>query len=234
MILMYDAKLRDNLPRVEERIAGALARAGRSDTVKLVAVTKTHPPEAVRAALAAGLHAIGENRVQELDLKVAAVGRAAAEWHLIGHLQRNKVRRALALFDEIESIDSHRLAVELSAEAERLGRNVDGLVEVNVSGEASKSGFAPEETVEAVAALVTLPRLRIHGLMTIGPLTDDRTAIRRSFVRMRELQEACTKQVAGFDPKWLSMGMSGDFEMAIEEGSNLVRLGTVLFGERLT
>ena len=234
MILMYDAKLRDNLPRVEERIAGALARAGRSDPVKLVAVTKTHPPEAVRAALAAGLRAIGENRVQELDQKVTAIGRDAAEWHLIGHLQRNKVRRALALFDEIESIDSQRLALELSAEAERAGRDVHGLVEVNVSGEATKSGFAPEETVDAVAAIVALPRLRVHGLMTIGPLTDDRMAICRSFVRMRELQQQCARDVAGFDARWLSMGMSGDFEMAIEEGSNLVRLGTVLFGERLT
>ncbi len=234
MILMYDAKLRDNLPRVEERIAAALVRAGRSDEVKLVAVTKTHPPEAVRAALAAGLRAIGENRVQELDQKVAAVGRDAAEWHLIGHLQRNKVRRALALFDEIESIDSHRLAVELSGEAERAGREVHGLVEVNVSGEASKSGFAPEETLDAVAAIVALPRLRIHGLMTIGPLTDDRAAIRRSFVHMRELHQQCARDIPGFDARWLSMGMSGDFEMAIEEGSNLVRLGTVLFGERLT
>lgn len=231
---MYDAKLRDNLPRVEERIAAALARAGRSDSVKLVAVTKTHPPEAVRAALAAGLGAIGENRVQELDQKVAAVGRAAAEWHLIGHLQRNKVRRALALFDEIESIDSQRLAVELSSEAERAGLDVHGLVEVNVSGEASKSGFAPEETLDAVAAIVALPRLRIHGLMTIGPLTDDRAVLGRSFARMRELYQQCARGVPGFDARWLSMGMSGDFEMAVEEGSNLVRLGTVLFGERLT
>lgn len=230
---MYNAKLRDNLPRVEERIAGALSRAGRSDAVKLVAVTKTHPPDAVAAALAAGLHAIGENRVQELDQKVAAIGRQAAEWHLIGHLQRNKVRRALALFDVIESIDSHRLALELSAEAERAGQDVEGLVEVNVSGEASKSGFSPDETVEAVASIAALPRIHIRGLMTIGPLTDDHAAIRRSFVRMRELQQMCAG-VAGFEARWLSMGMSGDFETAIEEGSNLVRLGTVLFGERLT
>ncbi len=231
---MYDAKLRDNLPRVEERIAGALARSDRSAEVKLVAVTKTHPPEAVRAALAVGLHAIGENRVQELDLKVAEVGRDAAEWHLIGHLQRNKVRRALALFDVIESIDSHRLAVELSAEAEKAGREVEGLVEINVSGEPSKSGFSPDEALDAVAAVAALPRLRLHGLMTIGPLTDDRVAIRRSFAHMRELFQACARDVPGFDARWLSMGMSGDFEIAIEEWSNLVRLGTVLFGERLT
>ncbi len=227
-------KLRENLPRVEERIAGALARVGRTDPVGIVAVTKTHPAEAVRAALAAGLHSIGENRVQELDRKVGEVGREAADWHLIGHLQRNKAKRALALFDLIESIDSHRLAVELSAEAERQARDVEGLVEINVSGEPTKSGFSPDEALDAVAAVVRLPRLHIRGLMTIGPLTDDRDAIRRSFVRMRELFQACAREVPGFDGRWLSMGMSGDFEAAVEEGSNLVRLGTVLFGERLT
>ncbi len=230
---MYSAKVRENLPRVEERIAGALARAGRSDPVGIVAVTKTHPAEAVHAALAAGLRSIGENRVQELDAKVAEVGRDAADWHLIGHLQRNKVRRALALFDLIESIDSYRLAVELSGEAERQGREVEGLVEINVSGEPTKSGFTPEEALDAVAAVAALPRLHVRGLMTIGPLTDDRDAIRRAFVRMRRLYQDA-RAVPGFDARWLSMGMSGDFEVAVEEGSNLVRLGTVLFGERLT
>ncbi len=231
---MYSVKLRENLPRVEERIAGALARVGRADAVGSVAVTKTHPAEAVRAALAAGLHSSGENRVQELDRKVGEVGREAADWHLIGHLQRNKVKRALALFDLIESIDSHRLALELSTEAERQAREVEGLVEINVSGEPTKSGFSPDEALDAVAAVVRLPRLHIRGLMTIGPLTDDRDAIRRSFVRMRELFQTCAREVPGFDGRWLSMGMSGDFEVAVEEGSNLVRLGTVLFGERLT
>ncbi len=230
---MYDAKLRENLPRVLERIAAAQERSGRTAPVTIVAVTKTHPADAVRAALAVGLRAIGENRVQELAQKVDEVGRSAAEWHLIGHLQRNKVRKALPLFDLIESVDSWRLAQELSAEAERVGRDVEALVEINVSGEASKSGFSPEEGLDAVAALAKLPRLRLRGLMTIGPLTDDRARIRASFVRMRELFEACAAQVTGFDARWLSMGMSGDFELAVEEGSNLVRLGTVLFGERL-
>ncbi len=230
---MYEAALRENLPRVQERIAAAQARSGRSGSVAIVAVTKTHPPDAVHAALAAGLHAIGENRVQELAAKVEAVGRDAAEWHLIGHLQRNKVRRALPLFDMIESLDSYRLAQELSAEAERAQREVQALVEVNISGEASKSGFTPEELLDATAAVTQLPRLHVHGLMTIGPLTDDRTAIRAAFVRMRDLFEACGRTVPGFAARWLSMGMSGDFEMAVEEGSNMVRLGTILFGERL-
>ncbi len=229
---MYDVALRENLPRVQERIAAAQARAGRSGPVTIVAVTKTHPADAVRAAVAAGLRAIGENRVQELAEKVEAVGRDAAEWHLIGHLQRNKVRRALPLFDLIESVDSYRLAQELSAEAERTGREVESLVEVNISGEESKTGFSPDELLDAVAAVAQLPRLRLRGLMTIGPLTDDRAAIRASFVRMRGLLEACAREVPGFDARWLSMGMSGDFEVAVEEGSNMVRLGTVLFGER--
>lgn len=231
---MYEAKLRENLPRVEERIAAARERSGRTQPVTVVAVTKTHPADAVRAALAVGLRSIGENRVQELEQKVGEVGRSAADWHLIGHLQRNKVRRALALFDLIESVDSHRLAQELSAEAERAGRDVDALVELNVSREPSKSGFSPDEAPDAVAAVCALPRLRVRGLMTIGPLTDDAAAIRASFVRMRNIFEACAREVAGFDARWLSMGMSGDFEVAVEEGSNLVRLGTVLFGERRT
>jgi len=230
---MYDATVRENLPRVQERIAAAQARSGRSAAVTIVAVTKTHPADAVRAALAVGLHAIGENRVQELVEKVEAAGRAAAEWHLIGHLQRNKVRRALPLFDLIESVDSYRLAQELSAEAERTGREVESLVEVNISGEESKSGFSPAELLDAVAAVAQLPRLHVRGLMTIGPLTDDRVAIRAAFVRMRGLFEACGRDVPGFEARWLSMGMSGDFEIAVEEGSTMVRLGTVLFGERL-
>lgn len=228
---MYEAMLRENLPRVRERIAAAQKRANRSGEVSIVAVTKTHPADAVRAALAAGLRSIGENRVQELEQKVEEVGRDAADWHLVGHLQRNKVRRALPLFDLVESIDSFRLAQELSAEAERAGRDVHGLVEVNVSGEASKTGFSPQEALDAVAAVAALPRLFVRGLMTIGPLTDDAAAIRASFIRMRELFDGC-REVPGFCAEWLSMGMSGDFEMAVEEGGNLVRLGTVLFGER--
>jgi pyridoxal phosphate enzyme (YggS family) len=231
---MYEARLRENLPRVEARIAAAQERSGRSAPVTLVAVTKTHPPAAVRAALAVGLRSIGENRVQELEAKVTEVGRDSADWHLIGHLQRNKVRRALALFDLIESVDSYPLAQELSAEAERAGREVEALVELNVSGEASKSGFSPDEGLDAVAAVAALPHLRVRGLMTIGPLTDDAAAIRAAFVRMRRLYDDCARDVPGFEARWLSMGMSGDFEVALEEGSTLIRLGTVLFGERLT
>lgn len=229
---MYGARLAESLPAVRERLARALERAGRRDEVTIVAVTKGHGAEAVEALLAAGLGRFGENRVQELEAKVAAVGRDRAEWHLIGHLQRNKVRRALPLFDLIHSIDSLRLAQELSREAERAGRAVTGLVQVNTSGEATKGGLPAEEVVEGVGRIVELPGLRIQGLMTMAPLTEDERVVRRTFAAARELFEACARQIPAFEARHLSMGMSNDFEAAVEEGSTMVRLGTVLLGER--
>ena len=229
---MERARLEQAWGRVAERIERALRRAGRRDEVAVVVVTKGHPPAAVEAALALGLRRCGESRVQELEEKVRAVGRERAEWHFIGHLQRNKVRRALPLFDLIQSIDSLRLAEELSREAVRAGREVKGLVQVNTSGEPTKGGFAPAETLDAVGRIVTLPGLRIQGLMTIAPLTEDEAVLRRTFRAARELFEACARAIAGFEPRHLSMGMSNDFEVAVEEGSTMLRLGTVLLGER--
>lgn len=229
---MGAARVRENLERVRERIEAARRRAGRTDDVGIVAVTKTHPAETVEAALAAGLHRIGENRVQELEAKVAEVGRERAEWHLIGHLQRNKVRRAVPLFDLIHSIDSLRLAESLSLEAERSGREIHGLVQVNVSGEASKYGFAGAEAVEAVAQVAALEGIRVRGLMTMAPFTDEGSTLRRTFSRARELFEECERSIPEFEAVHLSMGMSNDYEIAVEEGATLVRLGTVLFGER--
>ncbi|MEJ2217258.1 MAG: YggS family pyridoxal phosphate-dependent enzyme [Gemmatimonadota bacterium] len=230
---MYDARIRETLPRVRERIARALERAGRPDEVELVAVTKGHPLDAVRAAVAAGLGVLGENRVQELDEKVAAVGRTYAEWHLIGHLQRNKVRRSLALFDRIHSIDSLRLARTLSAEAGRTEREVRGYVQVNVSGEETKGGFEGAEVVDALGVIVELPWLHVDGLMTMAPLTDDAGTLHKTFGAARRLLEEAKRQfpVVGGG---LSMGMSNDFEIALEEGATILRLGTVLFGERRT
>lgn len=226
--------LRENLLRVEDRIRRAAERAGRSPDVEIVAVTKTHPPSLIEAVLETGVRRVGENRVQELESKVAAVGRDRAEWHLIGHLQRNKARLAITLFDLIHSIDSLRLAKTLSKEAVRAGIEVRGLVQVNTSGEESKYGLAAEEAVEAVAEIVELPGLRIQGLMTMAPFTDDEAVLRRTFGRTRELFEECAREVTGFEAQHLSMGMSNDFEIAVEEGSTMVRLGTVLFGERTT
>lgn len=226
------AIIRENLARIAERIERARERAGTAGDVSVVAVTKTHPAEVIEAALSAGLTRVGENRVQELEWKVEAVGRDRCEWHLIGHLQRNKVRQALPLFDLIHSIDSLRLAEAISREAIRADRVVEGLVQVNTSGEESKYGFSPVEAVEAVGAISEMPGVRITGLMTMAPFTDDEGVLRRTFAGARDLFERCAREVPAFEARHLSMGMSNDFELAIEEGSNMVRLGTVLFGER--
>lgn len=229
---MYAVRLSENLPRVQERIGRALERVGREAPVTIVAVTKGHPASAVIAAADAGLCDVGENRAQELEAKRSeADGRV--RWHLIGHLQRNKVRRVLPLFDMIHSVDSLRLAQELSKEAERADRDVDGLLQVNASGEATKGGLNVEDGVDAIGAITELPRLRIHGLMTMAPLTDDEAVLRSTFARTRTLFEACARVLPSFDAVHMSMGMSNDFEVAVEEGSTMVRLGTALFGERL-
>lgn len=229
---MYRVRLERNLPRVEERIERALVRSGRTDGVGIVAVTKGHPPTAAAAAVEVGLRRCGENRIQHLETMVEAIGRRGAEWHLIGHLQRNKVRRALELFDWIHSIDSVRLARELSREAERAELEVTGLVQVNTSGEATKGGIDAAEALDRIAEIVALPAIRIRGLMTMAPLTDEEAVLRRTFGTARELLERCARRVDGFDGHHLSMGMSNDFEIAVEEGSTLVRLGTILLGER--
>jgi pyridoxal phosphate enzyme (YggS family) len=230
---MYDERLRDALPRVEERIAAALLRSGRTDTVLLVAVTKGHPAAAVAAAWRAGIRAVGESRVQELALKRAAVAVPGLSWHLIGHLQRNKVRQALPLFDLIHAVDSLRLAQELSREVQRTGATVRALVQVNVSGEATKGGFVAEDALEGIAAVASLPGIAVAGLMTMAPLTDDEGVVRGTFRRTRELLERCLALDIALSGRELSMGMSSDYEVAIEEGSTMVRLGTVLFGERV-
>lgn len=232
---MYEVLLRDNLARVQETIELALQRAGRSDPVTMVGVTKGHPVEAVHAAIAVGLKRCGENRVAELDEKVETVGRFTVEWHLIGHLQRNKVKRALPLFDLIHSVDSVRLARDLSAEAVRAGVTVRGLVQVNVSGEETKGGFEATESlepaVEEIAQVAELPQLEICGLMTMAPYTAAEPVLHQTFARARDLYERCAG-LSGFRAEYLSMGMSNDYETAVVEGSNLVRLGTILFGER--
>lgn len=212
----------------------ALERSGRRDAVRIVAVTKGHPAAAVRAAAAAGLHDVGENRVQELDAKRTELesGDPGVQWHLIGHLQRNKARRAVQIFDRIHSIDSLRLAKELSAEAVRSGIEVRGLVQVNTSGEGSKGGFDADHAFDEIAEVAALPSLVCEGLMTMAPLTDDERTLRATFAGARALLERCTREGIALRGTELSMGMSGDFEIALEEGSTMLRLGTILFGER--
>lgn len=234
---MYDTRLKQNLPRVEDRIDAALERAGRRPAgVRLIAVTKGHGAAAVEAAWRAGITVVGENRVQELEEKRAllAASDVALEWHMVGHLQRNKVRRALPLFDCIHSVDSPRLARELSKEAVRAGIEVRALMQVNVSGEATKGGFDGPRALAGIAEAAALPALAVLGIMTMAPLTQDESVVRRTFTDTRELLERCMAERVPLHGHELSMGMSTDYELAIEEGSTMIRLGTTLFGERVS
>jgi PLP dependent protein len=229
---MDSSTLRRRVASVHDRLEAARARAGRTDPVTVVAVTKTHPVEVVRAARDAGLGDVGENRVQELEAKVAVVGREGLRWHLIGHLQRNKVRRAIPLFDLLHSLDSLRLAQELSREATALGVEVEALVQVNTSGEESKYGLDAAVALDAIGEMAELPGVRLVGTMTLAPFVDEERVLRATFAAARRLHEEASRQVPAFVARHLSMGMSNDYEVAVEEGSTLVRLGTVLFGER--
>lgn len=232
---MTRERLEARLAEVEERIARAAERGGRERAaVELLPVTKGHPVAAIEAVRAAGFVRIGENRVGEAESKQTELGgRAGLAWHMIGRLQRNKARRALAAFDEIESVDSLRLARTLDRIVEEEGHDPRVvLVQVNTSGEEAKAGFEGGDAVEGVRRVCALPGLRVAGLMTMAPYTDDEAVLRSTFRKVRELSRRCTDAVAGYEGRVLSMGMSNDFEIAIEEGSTRVRLGTVLLGAR--
>ncbi|MDH5760306.1 MAG: YggS family pyridoxal phosphate-dependent enzyme [Gemmatimonadota bacterium] len=230
---MYAERLARNLPRVRERIMRAAEASGRSASdVRLIAVTKGHPAEAVAAALGEGLADLGENRVEELAAKAAAVGPAeTVHWHMIGHLQRRQAGVAVRHADLIHSVDSLRLGDRLSRLAEGEGKRVAVLAQVNTSGEEAKSGFSSGEAVEAVHALAEMDRLEVRGLMTMAPFIDDDDVIRGAFRRLREIRDQAAKVVPALGRE-LSMGMTHDLEIAIEEGSTMVRIGTALFGER--
>src|SRR6202795_1759202 len=218
--------LRRNLAAVRERIERAAERAGRrADDVLLIGVSKTVPAERVRLGVEAGLLALGENRVQEAKEKIKVLGRPVPG-HLIGHLQTNKVKDALELFDVIHSLDRLELARELERRAGDRGRVVETLLEVNVAGEASKGGFAPDAVAPALEALGGLTHVHVRGLMAIPPIVERADDSRGWFQVLRRLAE-------GHGLKDLSMGMSADFEVAIEEGATMVRVGTAIFGRRI-
>jgi len=214
-----------NITEVRERIAHAAARAGRSpDEITIIAVTKYVDDSAIQQAVEAGIKHFGENRVQEAERKILRLPGSGLcpTWHMIGHLQRNKVQTALKIFDIIHSIDSVRLAQAISAQAERI---LPVLLQVNIAGEKTKGGFQRDELSEAVAEISRLPNLSLKGLMTIAPLVDDPEEVRPVFKELRELRDS-------FEMEHLSMGMSNDFEIAVEEGATMVRLGRIIFGER--
>ena len=224
--------LPDNLISIQQRISAACGRAGRDvNSVTLLAVSKTHPPETISAAAGLGLLVFGENKVQEAKAKIPLCpGRL--RWHFIGHLQSNKCRDAVELFEMIQGVDSLPLAQEINKRATDAAKTIPVLLEVNLAGEASKFGYPPERLLADLKEINSLPRIEVHGLMTVPPWSPDAESSRPHFRRLRELKTEC-EQLLGAPLPQLSMGMSGDFEVAIEEGATIVRIGTALFGPRV-
>ena len=224
--------VKENLQNVQTRIAAAAKKVGRDpSSVRLVCVTKGITVEQILEAVGAGVQEIGENRVQEAQAKQLAVGKNL-RWHLIGHLQRNKAKPAVSLFDWIHSVDSLELIELLNQQAAGLKNPVNLLLQVNVSGEMTKSGCRPEEAGKLEQVLLTAKNLQLHGLMTMAPYSENPESARPFFRRLRELRDSLEKELRLSLPE-LSMGMSGDFETAIEEGATMVRIGTAIFGERV-
>jgi len=225
--------LAENFNRINSRIEAACNRVDRPpSSVTLVAVSKNHPALSVDDALRLGVKIFGENRVQEAKAKIPACS-GRARWHLIGHLQSNKARDAVQFFDMVESVDSLHLAEELNRRAEQAAKHLPILLQANIAAEATKFGYPPEKLLEDLSALQQLSHLEIQGLMTIAPWTPDPERVRPVFRKLREIKEQCESRLGAPLPH-LSMGMSGDFEVAIEEGATLVRIGTALFGPRPT
>ncbi len=225
------SSIADNLEGVRAQIAQAAAKSGRSaDDVELVAISKTHEAERVREAIEAGQSLFGESRVQEARVKIPELP-SNLRWHFVGHLQKNKIRHALPLFELIHSVDSLALAQDINRIAEEDGLHPRVLLEVNVAGEGSKFGFTPDKLREDLENLLALPRLSILGLMTIPPIADEAEASRKYFVELRELRDRLQTEFH-VDRAQISMGMTQDFAIAVEEGATLVRVGTAIFGER--
>jgi len=227
----------ENIDAIRRRIASATHRTGRSpEDIALMAVSKTQPPERIREAYYVGQRLFGENRVQEFAEKAGALlGLNAAEWHMIGHLQTNKAAKTAELFDTVDSVDSLKLAEKLDTAARTLGRKLDILIEINVGGETTKSGVTPDSPAlgELLMAAPRLEALVFRGLMTVPPFTDDPQGARPYFRKLRELRDTiAARRLPAISMDELSMGMSHDFEVAIEEGSTCVRVGTAIFGER--
>lgn len=230
--ISYTERLTETLPAVRESIHDAAHAAGRDvDEVRLVAVTKGHPFEAVDAAVAAGLTDLGENRVAELEEKAAHFGNDAVVWHMIGHIQSRKAGRVAEVAAMVHSVDSLKLARKLSRASEENGAVLAVLVQMNTSGEEAKYGFAPEEGYDAALEMSEMPGLHVRGLMTMAPFVDDEGVLGSTFGGLRKLSERLRSASDQVGPE-LSMGMTNDLGIAIREGSTMVRIGTALFGER--
>jgi len=221
----------ENLERVREQIVRTAAKVGRAASdIQLVAITKAHPAEKVREAIEAGQNLFGESRIQEARAKIPELP-SDARWHFVGHLQKNKIRHALPLFEMIHSVDSLGLAGDINRIAEEEAMHPRVLLEVNVAGEGSKFGFQPDKLWEQMEELLSLPRLSILGLMAIPPLAEEGEGSRKYFVQLRELRDRLQTEFR-VDLAQLSIGMTQDYAIAIEEGATLVRVGTAIFGER--
>ncbi|HPU41011.1 MAG TPA: YggS family pyridoxal phosphate-dependent enzyme [Acetivibrio clariflavus] len=225
--------IKRNLEIIRERIEKAAAKSGRkAEDIMLVAVSKTVEPEKIIKAIDEGITELGENRVQELVQKYDIINRDC-NWHLIGHLQTNKVKYIVDKVKLIHSVDRYSLAAEINTRAQKIGKKVDILVQVNISGEQSKFGAAAQDALELIRKISELENLRVRGLMTIAPYTTNPEAVRYVFFGLRKLSIDIEKEnINNINMEYLSMGMSNDFEVAIEEGANIVRIGTALFGER--
>lgn len=231
----------ERLAEVRARIARAAERVGRSpEEITLVAVSKGHPPEAVVEAYRLGVRNFGENRVEEAEAKIPAVrellaargGGADIRWHLIGHIQSRKARRAVEPYVLVHSVDRLKIARRLDRFAGEVGRVLPVLLEINVSGEPTKFGFSPEEVLEVAGEIVALPHLRVQGLMTMAPLVEDPEEARPVFAALRRLRDRLAERYPEAEWHHLSMGMTNDFEVAIKEGATIVRIGTAIFGPR--
>lgn len=223
----------ENLKKVEEKIQQACERSGRSRSeVTLIAVSKTKPIEMMQEAMETGVNIFGENKVQEIVKKEVELPKDV-EWHLIGHLQRNKVRQIAGKVKRIHSVDSLRLAEQIQKEYEKIGEIADILLEVNVAREESKYGLMPEETEAVIREIANFPNIKVHGLMTIAPFVEDPEKNRIHFQNLRKLLvDINAKNIDNISMNELSMGMTGDYEVAIEEGATYIRVGTGIFGSR--
>ena len=224
--------LKNTIEKIQDKIESAQKRGGYSHPVQFIAVTKTHPFSLIQKCYEAGIEAIGENRTQEATQKFESFElMPALTKRFIGHLQTNKINKCLEMFDTIDSVDSIRLAQKISSKAKALNKTVPTLLEVNTSGEAQKHGFTPKER-NAIISCLEQSNIRVTGLMTVGPRTKKKKQIRKAFVELRNLRDSINQELGNATLKDLSMGMSGDYEIAAEEGSTMVRIGTALFGKR--
>ena len=236
LLFMYEHIINERLTEVRGRLERATTRAGRRpEDIRIVAVTKGHPVDALRAVLDAGIADLGENRIGELEGKQRELeGDDRPRWHMVGHVQSRKAPQLWGRVDVLHSLDSTKLGQRLDRTRPDGEDPIPVLVQVNTSGEDAKYGFTPDGLREALPALVALPGLEVRGLMTLAPFTDDEDWIRKTFRRLRELHEQAGADCPGYEGTELSMGMSNDFEIAVEEGSTMIRLGTALLGERST